>query len=142
MHEENSLGIILAHVKPFTECYHEEPTWYTQEEILKKTAEDDNFIFEHTYYICSLKTGEEAIIILNDLPIEAVQNEYFRQLLGEEQFADIASQYEKMVTKMYNSGVEEVITLPNYVQYEWMCRQLSAIQTSNDEQKSLKKEKN
>lgn len=142
LHEENSLGIILAHVKPFTDCYHEEATWYTQEEVLTKASEEDDFAFQHTYYVCTLKTGDENIVIVNELPMEAVQNEYYREIFGEEQFADIASNYEKLVTELYHSDVEEFVSFPKFVQYEWMRRQLCAVQTGSDAAKSLQKEKN
>ena len=140
LYKENSLGIILSHVKAFTDCYHEETNWYTQEEVLAKMYQEDDFTFQHTYYICTLKTGEENIVIINEMPMDAVQNEYYRELLGEEQFADIASSYEKMIQKSSSDNIEDSISFPMFVQYEWMRRQLCARNSNHsDVSKSLQK---
>ena len=139
LHETNALGIILAHIKPFTECYHEEPVWYTEEEVYNEASKNDFFFLEHSYYICSNKTGEESIIILNEFPREVVWDEYLMQLLGEEQFADIASGYEMMATELYNNDVDDIISLPEYIQYAWMVRQFLGFSPSDEKEKSLKK---
>ena len=34
LHEANKLGIVLAHVKPFCELYHDRPKWYMEEEFI------------------------------------------------------------------------------------------------------------
>lgn len=148
LHDANKLGITLAHVKPFTECYHQKPKWYMEEEFIEKSS-DESFYFEHTYYIAMKKTGEEAIVILNELPAESVQIEYFRQILGEDEFQDIAKNYTDVfakdisevdsqndILKQYHQLIsDQDLSLGEFVPIEWMRRQLIASYSQNKEEK-------
>lgn len=139
LYEANKLGIVLAHVKPFSECYHQKPQWYMEEDFIEK-CKDESFYFKHTYYISVKKTGEEAIVILNELPAESVQVEYFRQILGENQFQDIVQIYKNVyakdiseidanndIIKQYHQLIcNNDLSLGEFVPIEWMRRQLVA----------------
>lgn len=148
LHDRNKLGIVLAHVKPFLECYHELPTWYMEEDFIER-CKDTDFYYSHTYYIAVKETGEEAIVILNELPAESVQVEYFRDFLGEKEFSDIVQLYENTCRSDYeeenvdslflsyhNLIQEEDLTLGEFIQREWCQRQLLSSFLSSMEGKS------
>lgn len=84
--EMNSLGIVLAYVKPFVDCYQEEPIVYTEED----TFEREDLFYEmitHTYYVLHSKLRrKEAIIINDEEPMDKVREEYLQHLLGEEKY--------------------------------------------------------
>lgn len=146
LHDRNKLGIVLAHVKPFLECYRDLPTWYKEEEFIERCMDTD-FYYSHTYYIAVKETGEEAIVILNELPAESVQVDYFRDFLGEKEFSDIVQLYENTCKSDYettdplflsyhNLIQENDLTLSEFIQTEWCRRQLLSSFVSSTEGKS------
>lgn len=81
------LGITLAHVKPFTECYHEELSTYIAEEIETDDELLEEMISTHSYTVIHSKLNrKDNLVILQGEPMQAVQYEYFRNVLGEEAF--------------------------------------------------------
>lgn len=149
LHDRNKLGIVLAHVKPFCELYHDRPKWYMEEEFIRRCEEDENFYFNHTYYIAVKDTGDEALIILDEAPSENVQIEYFRNLLGEDEFHDICQIYDSVVAKPFSmmEGKDDSLrqyhqlisnydlSLGKFIQMEWMRRQFVASYSQNAESK-------
>ena len=103
LHQPDKFGIYLAYVKPFTECYEEEPTWYLEEEITK-----GDLLFQiqekHTYYISySRLQNSEAIFTLNsyeDFECDPVRQEYLKQLLGEEMYSRMTERNKEFVKDM------------------------------------------
>lgn len=88
--EINELGIFLAHVKPFFECYSDEPVIYIEEEIEEDSELMEEILFTRAYYFAHSKlTNQEALIILNEDIMESAIYEYLRDLLGEEDFNNL-----------------------------------------------------
>lgn len=87
--QANTLGIVLAYVKPFTYSYHEECQWYCEEDIEENNLYEEVFL-NHTYYISySKKNRDAALIIVEEEPMNNLLYEYLRNLLGEEDFFDM-----------------------------------------------------
>lgn len=85
--EANPLGITLAYVKPFKDCYHEDPTTYIEEEMEHNPEQLEDALFNHSYYIVHSKLKKkDTIVIAEDNPMNAVQYEYLKDLLGPEEF--------------------------------------------------------
>lgn len=93
--KKNKQGIILAHIKPFSECYKDDPVIYVQEDVIDDYETLEEMVLENSYYVIYSKLSKKYAVIINVLePMDAVRYEYFRKLLGEEMF-------EKMINKTY-----------------------------------------
>lgn len=88
--EVNSLGIILAFVKPFSDYYDEKPTIYIKEEVERNTQLMEDIFYNHSYYIAHSKLDKsDAIVTIDEEPMEQVRSDYFNFLLeksGVKQF--------------------------------------------------------
>lgn len=87
--EMNSLGIVLAYVKPFVDCYQEEPVVYEEEEVW----ENSDLLYEmlsHTYYVIHSKLSKKDAIVINiEEPMDKAREEYLFHLLGEEKYTTL-----------------------------------------------------
>lgn len=82
----NSLGIALAYVKPFTECYPEEAQVYIQEKVLEQPEMLEEMALLNSYYIMhSNLTNTDAIVINDEAPMEKVRQEYLEHLITSNQ---------------------------------------------------------
>ena len=89
LNKPNRLGIILAYVKPFSECYNDVPKIYNINDI----NNDDEIIDEIInlpYYVVHYEDNDDYAVIINeDSPLISVRNEYFRNIMGNEDFDDM-----------------------------------------------------
>lgn len=99
--EVNSLGISLAYVKPFRDCYSEEPTTYIEEDVLEQLELLEEMTLTHSYYVMYSKLTRESAVVINVCePMESVRYEYMRSVMGEEAFADM---WQKQLIKEKNN---------------------------------------
>ena len=89
LNKPNRLGIILAYVKPFSECYNDVPKIYNINDI----NNDDEIIDEIInlpYYVVHYEDNDDYAVIINEgSPLISVRNEYFRNIMGNEDFDDM-----------------------------------------------------
>ena len=94
--EKNRQGLVLAYIKPFTDYYSEEPTWYLEEDIVKNNTFLE-LCEKHTYNISYSKLHKsEAIITLENYE-EEIMDDYLKDLLGDELFLQITGQNKEYV---------------------------------------------
>lgn len=90
LRKTNKLGISLEYVKPFSECYHEKPTTYIQEELENDYKLSEYILKHHSYIISHSKLyNKDVIMILQEAPMDSTLFEYLRDTLGEEHFEKI-----------------------------------------------------
>lgn len=88
----NDLGITLAHVKPFSECYQEDAVFYIQEDIEDDYWTLEELLLTRSYYITHSKLmNTDAIVILDEEKMVDVIYEYLRSTLGDELFQELCN---------------------------------------------------
>lgn len=83
LNKPNRFGIVLAYVKPFSECYGDEPKIYNINDIDDALEE----ILNLPYYVVHYEDNDNYAVIINeDSPLISVRYEYFRNIMGNEDF--------------------------------------------------------
>lgn len=86
LNKPNRLGIVLAYVKPFSECYSDTPKIYNQDDIFGNDDIIDEII-DLPYYVIHYEDNDNYSVIINeDSPLISVRYEYFRTMMGNEDF--------------------------------------------------------
>ncbi len=92
LNKPNRLGITLGYVKPFCEYYNKsEEEIFLQEEII---FDDELFvnILNKPWYVLYYGNSGDYYIVVNDVDtMDNVRNDFFRELLGEEDFNKIVN---------------------------------------------------